>query len=197
MRSFVSIWLAVSILLVWIVSALAYQQSLIADQSRASLLHLGAVDGAHFRLDQWWRLIAAQWLHVKAAHMLFNAISVAVAGAVVERRSGATATFVIFLIGGAAGLVASVLAYPDLLSSGASQGLLALCGAAGVLLLERRARIAIIAVGAITALQLALDLQSAHTVKSGHAVGLGFGVAAGVALARRLRKPQATRPERA
>src|ERR1017187_10802660 len=37
---------------------------------------------------QWWRLIAGNWVHFSADHLLADAVAVGMAGALIERREG-------------------------------------------------------------------------------------------------------------
>ncbi|MET0291592.1 MAG: rhomboid family intramembrane serine protease [Steroidobacteraceae bacterium] len=135
-------------------------------------MRLGAVDGASLSRGEVWRLIASQFLHVHAPHMLFNALGMLAVGSVLERR-GAWVFGLIALVGGSAGQVASVIAYPELVSSGASQSLMALCGAA---LLLSRTRPALLLVGFILAVQIVLDVRAAQTLKAGHVAGFAAGL---------------------
>jgi hypothetical protein len=70
----------------------------------------------------------------------------------------------------------SVAVYPELVSSGASQPLMALCGAA---LLLCRFPMACLAVLLILTVQLGLDLRAVGTVKAGHGRGLAAGILVG------------------
>jgi membrane associated rhomboid family serine protease len=107
--------------------------------------------------------------------MLFNALAVLLVGALLEKAAGQWWLAATYLVGGCIGLYVSVVIYPALVSSGASQALMALCGAA---LLVSRTRIAYLIVISILVVQLALDLRSVGTVKAGH----GWAFVAGVVL---------------
>lgn len=78
----------------------------------------------------------------------------------------------IFLVGGTLGQFASVVSYPTAISSGASQALMALCGAA-VSVTGTRARLLALLVLAV---QAALDLYASGAIKMGHAVGFAAGL---------------------
>ena len=74
-----------------------------------------------------------------------------------------------------------MVVYPELVSSGASQAMLALCGAALVQpLFSRRLGTNwwLIAFGTLGQLGLDLFVSSAHTIKAGHVAGLLIGFAA-------------------
>ena len=112
--------------------------------------------------------------------MLFNAMVVALAAVRIERDQGWRSLIGLYLIGGLAGQMASVIAYPNLVSSGASQAMLALCGA--VLASPRpRGRAALIwgMVMLATAVQFGLDLEAAGFPKAGHVTAFVIGLAYG------------------
>jgi len=172
---------ACAVLASWCAAALALQQPLWHVQKSASLLHVGAVNGELLRSGEWWRIASSQFLHVHFLHMLFNAACLAIVGSALERRLGAAAFALVFAAGGSLGQLASVLAYPQLVSSGASQALMALCGAALIAGVSPRARRFAAAVAIV---QLALDVYVAHTVKAGHAAGFVAGLVLALAWRR-------------
>jgi rhomboid protease GluP len=183
--------LAASIVLAWLlVASLSGRPPWTAQPSRL-LLDYGAVDGATLSGGGWWRLLASQWLHVQPLHMLFNAAGVLVAAWRVERAAGWAATVAVYVVCGTAAQLVGTLAHPELVSSGASQAMLAL--AAAGLVLGRVAtvgRAATAVLCAIVAAQLGLDVLTAGTIKPGHLAGLATGLAAGgaiLALGRRSR----------
>ena len=173
--------LAASLPLAWIAVARASGQALTAAQPSRLIARYGAVDGTVFATHEWWRLLTSQWLHSKGPHMLFNALIVAVAGALIEREQGIRRVLGLYLLGGLVGQIAGVIAYPDLVSSGASQAMLALCGAvlASPRVARGRAAIAWGLVALATAVQLALDLKVSGLPKAGHVAGLVVGLAYG------------------
>ena len=151
-----------------------------ATQGSSLLLRFGACDGSLFTTHEWWRLLTSQWLHSKLLHMLFNAAVIAFVGALLERRLPPLLALIIYVSGGAAAQFASVVAHPSLVSSGASQAMLVLCGTAMAIRWDRRAPSAsVIAVLIIVAIQVGLDIREAGAVKIGHTVGLTLGLAAG------------------
>jgi rhomboid protease GluP len=179
-RSILAPALAASIVIAWFVSAKVLDQSFLAAQTSRQLLSLGAANGVSVQAGEWWRLLTSQFLHVHAAHMLFNALGVGLASAVLERRYGWATLALLYFMGGTAGQLASVLAYPGLVSSGASQALMALCGAAVVARLHPRSYVV---VALVLAVQVVLDIQSVQAIKAGHAWAFAVGLAAG-AIAR-------------
>ncbi len=175
----VALAISASIILAWFASAIALDQSLLATQRSNQLLGVGAVNGALLRTEGWWRLVISQFLHVHFPHMIFNALGVLVVGTIVERCCGRVGLVATYLFGGSAGQLAGVMAYPDLVSSGASQALMALCGAA---LLMCRSRFGYIAVATVLAVQLTLDIASIQKIKAGHGWGLVAGVLLGTVI---------------
>jgi len=188
----VIIWIwAMSIVLVWIVVALALGQPLWAQQHSAALTAFGAFKGKTLTMGDAWKLLASQWLHVKFPHMLFNAAIIGLVGAGLTRRMTWLLVLGLGLLGGACGQLTAALLQPGAYISGASQAYLALCGAALILLPWRSVVFWVAIVG--TAVSVALDLFVAgHAgVKPGHLVPFVIGLIVGGA-SLILKKP---RPE--
>jgi membrane associated rhomboid family serine protease len=172
---------AASIVLVWVVVAVALGQPIWMRQHSIDLTAYGAFKGRALTPGDSWKLLASQWLHVKFPHMLFNAIIIGVVGAALTRRLAWPWVLALGLIGGACGQLAAALFQPDAYVSGASQAYLALCGL-GVLVLDRKA------VGwwaAITGVAVSVGLDvfvSDHAgIKPGHLVPFVVGAIAGCA----------------
>lgn len=165
--------LCVAILATWLLVAIALDQSVLAAQHSRQLLQFGAANGPLLQAGEWWRLLVSQLLHVHAPHMLFNALAILVVGALVEAAAGRRWLVATCVFGGCVGQFASVACYPGLVSSGASQALMALCGTALVMCRTSRAYMLVVS---IVAVQLALDVRAAGMVKAGH----GWGFAAGI-----------------
>ena len=164
-----------SIIASWALVAFALDQSVLAVQRSGRLLQFGAINGDLLKAGDWWRLLVSQFLHVHAPHMFFNALATLLIGALVEAGVGRWWLAFVYFLGGCIGQLASVAYYPSLVSSGASQALMALCGA---VLVMCRTRIAYVITICILAVQLALDLRVEGTIKAGH----GWGFAAGIVL---------------
>lgn len=82
-------------------------------------------------VGQPYRLLAAIVLHGSLAHLVVNVAALLVAGFLVERRLGAVLFGAVFLLGGLAGSLASVIVNPpETISVGASGAILALFAAA-------------------------------------------------------------------
>ena len=75
--------------------------------------------------------------------------------------------------------------------TGASQALMALCGAAVILFSQRHSRSFVMVVIAV---QLALDIYTARTIKAGHGFGFATGLSLGIVftIIQRLRKSSTT-----
>jgi len=174
-----------SVIASWFFVAVALDQSALDVQHSRQLLRFGAINSDLLRAGEWWRLFVSQFLHVNAPHMLFNALAVLAVGVLLENGVGRWWLAFVYFVGGCIGQLASIAFYPSLVSSGASQALMALCGAA---LVACRNRIAYLIVVPILALQLALDLKAAGTIKAGHGWGLMAGVVLGVAVMLVLRR---------
>lgn len=182
--------LAAAIVLCWGLCAHALNQPLLAVQTSKALMTLGAANGDVLSTGEWWRIVTSQFLHVRFPHMLFNAACIAIVGAAIERRWGWWRLALIYLAGGSVGQLASVVAYPGLVSSGASQALMALCAAAFVVPTGRRLRVFVVC---IVAVQVALDLYVAQVIKAGH----GFGFLGGMLVALALSLCGPAKPARA
>ncbi len=174
-----SVFLAGVIVLVWFLVAMALDQSFLAVQKSRALLTVGAVNGELLEKGGWWRIVTSQFLHVHFLHMLFNAGCVAIIGAFIEGKYGWWRVALVYVVGGSVGQIASVLSYPELVTSGASQALMALCGASLAMLADRRSRLVVFA---IVVIQVALDIYAAYKIKVGHGLGFLGGMAVGSAL---------------
>jgi rhomboid protease GluP len=191
MRIPASITVALTILVAWSLSSAFFGQSIVATQRSAWLLEIGGATGELFANHEWWRLLVSQFLHVYFMHMIFNVLCIVLVGRFIELSQGWRVFLLVYFVGGTIGQAASVVFYPTLVSSGASQALMALCGA-GMLLVSRPfSRLFTIS---IIAVQVALDLNAAGTIKAGHGFGFGAGIfiAACILLVSRFRSDAAT-----
>lgn len=79
------------------------------------------------RSGQWFRLLSAPFLHAGLAHLIGNAVALALAGYALERIIGRAWMFYIFAAGALAGSVTSVLvSAPSTVSVGASGAIMAM-----------------------------------------------------------------------
>ena len=177
---------AFAILVTWSMSAAYFGQSVFTTQRSLWLPQLGGATGELFVNHDWWRLLVSQFLHVHFLHMVFNVICILLVGGLIELLFGWRVLLLIYVVGGIAGQTASVLSYPTLVSDGASQALMALCGAGTLLLSRPSSRLVTLS---IIAVQVALDLHAAGTIKAGHSFGFGAGllIGASVLVASRFR----------
>jgi rhomboid protease GluP len=97
--------------------------------SSKSLIYLGAsgtVPVGHFQ--QWWSVIAANWLHGSLLHILFNMMALSQIAPFVARVYGTNKMFIIYFVTGSIGFVISCLAGVKL-TIGASGAICGLIGA--------------------------------------------------------------------
>jgi membrane associated rhomboid family serine protease len=171
---------AASLVLVWIAVALALKQPLLAEQHSHDLVRFGAFKGGAFQGRDPLRLLASQWLHVKFAHMLSNAVIIAVVGRAAAIRNGVLTPLAVGLLGGALGEVTAAVADPQAFVSGASQAAVTLCG---LVLLTARIKSfdwAAAAVGTLFAFALDVFVSGHGQFKPGHIVSLIFGLMCGL-----------------
>lgn len=90
----------------------------------------GGVTLTHLQHFELWRLFAAQLIHVKPMHMLYNVVSLALLGSLLEWRLGALKFFGLWFVSGAVGTLVSTLGEPAPwnLGTGASQAVLGIAG---------------------------------------------------------------------
>lgn len=180
---YLSIAIVLAIAAAWLLVAMHLHQSVLAVQKSSQLMQLGAINGAALERGEWWRLLASQFMHVHFMHMLFNLCGVLVLAAAIERAAGSMALALTYFIGGTVGQYFSVLLNPELVSSGASQAMMALCAFA--LFGYRRfgiARHAVLLAGVLVAIQFALDLYVSGGIKPGHSFGFAAGIAVVLAM---------------
>jgi membrane associated rhomboid family serine protease len=175
--------LVFGILASWVTVSVCLRQPLYESQHSSLLLSFGALDGKTLQGLELWRLLTSQFLHVHLLHMLFNAGCVFVLGSAIESVLGARWLVSVFLLGGAVGQMFSAMLAPTLISSGASQAVMALCGF--VLIASFRipfGTTSSVFAAAVLAVQVFLDLYVAGVFKFGHFFSLLAGLALGAAL---------------
>src|SRR5262245_35615630 len=84
---FVSIFLAVATVTVSFTIATNVRGSPWRSVPILQLRYYGGVDNSQLTQGEWWRLITAQFVHVKQAHMLFTTAALLLLGAAVERAT--------------------------------------------------------------------------------------------------------------
>ncbi|MDT7777990.1 MAG: rhomboid protease GluP [Acidobacteriota bacterium] len=183
--------LVASNLAAWGVVAFVYGLSPFAQQNSSLLLRVGAVNGELLRAGECWRIVTSQFLHVNFPHLIFNAVALMLLGAMLEREFGAWRLIILYLCGGTVGQLVGVTATPALVSSGASQAVLALAGGALVGLFLRRThmrRATLIILIFVIAGQVALDVFAAGHIKAGHLGGFSAGAFIGYVLLRSVKR---------
>jgi rhomboid protease GluP len=142
----------------------------------------GGITFNHLWNLEIWRLFASQLIHVKQLHMLFNVLSFALLGIMLERYIGAIRFFMLWIISGAIGTLASTLTVqpPWNLGTGASQAVLGVAGLGALLLYKRINTSTLLKSVVIFAVlpALCLDLIYAQHPKLGHILGFitGWGI---------------------
>lgn len=104
------------------------------------LLRSGAMVRSQVADGEWWRLVSCIFIHVGMVHLVVNAIGLYFLGRTVEELFGSVRAVAIFAIAGLSGAVASYLAAPAGISTGASGAVFGLLGALFVELTLHRQR---------------------------------------------------------
>ena len=94
----------------------------------ATLVRLGAKQSALILQGEWWRLLAASWLHAGVVHLLLNVGQLWLIGAPLERAYGWYRVGPCYLLSGLYGVAASVVLLPGVVSVGASASVFGLLG---------------------------------------------------------------------
>ena len=93
-----------------------------------TLIGFGASLRPYFVVGQYWRLVMPMFLHLSLAHLALNLVGLYVFGPLLERTYGSGRFALVFLGGGMAGSLASMLCSRQL-GAGASGGILGVCAA--------------------------------------------------------------------
>ena len=159
-----------------------------------TLHRLGALEPyAVLARGEYWRMLAALFLHYGALHLLFNAYALYVLGPPLERVIGAARFATSYLaagLGSSAGVVALWRfgwTQADVLV-GASGSVMGIVGVwAGLLLRNHRlptARRRLLSIGLIVAMQTMFDLYTPQVSMAAHLCGLATGFIVGLFVAR-------------
>jgi len=108
---------------------------------QAVLVRFGANVPFMVRAGQYWRLISSLFVHIGFLHLLFNCAACYLIGSFIERRSGHRSVFIIYMLSGLAGSLASAFLGEHLASAGASGAIMGLMGAAIAVIVRRRRRL--------------------------------------------------------
>jgi rhomboid protease GluP len=94
-----------------------------------SLIPLVSNFGPYTTDGDWWRLLTSMYLHLGLLHLAFNMWALASFGPLVERLYGSVSYFLIYMVAGLAGGLASVSWRPEVNSVGASGAIFGIFGA--------------------------------------------------------------------
>jgi rhomboid protease GluP len=161
------------------------------------VLAYGANAGIEVAQGEWWRLATSMFLHSGALHLFLNMWSLRVLGPFVEQLFGRGTYFVLYMLAGIGGSIASCLWNPLGLSVGASGAIFGLLGAIiAFFLTHRRSMPAQVfrsymqRMGLLLAINLYLGFSIPRIDNAGHLGGLVAGFVCGLAAFR----PAGTRP---
>jgi len=87
-------------------------------------------DEAIFERNEWWRIIACNWLHAGLVHLAFNMAAIYQLGVDLEKAFGFWRVGTLYLCSGIFGTIVSIVFLPGVLSVGASASVFGLVGAA-------------------------------------------------------------------
>ena len=124
-------------LVVWVLCALnvAFFLVTVADgaaffsPTAEQLLPWGAEAGPLVLAGQWWRLVAAMFLHFGILHLAFNMWCLLQLGGVAEFLFGRGTFLAMYLLSGLGGGVMGLLVHPTIVSAGASGAIFGVAGA--------------------------------------------------------------------
>ncbi|MDY0405575.1 rhomboid family intramembrane serine protease [Virgibacillus sp. 179-BFC.A HS] len=97
-------------------------------QQTANLIRFGAKENIHIIDGQWWRLLTSMFLHIGFLHLFMNMLVLYYLGTTVEKMYGSLRFFVIYILAGIGGAIAS-FAFNMNVSAGASGAIFGLFGA--------------------------------------------------------------------
>jgi membrane associated rhomboid family serine protease len=161
----------------------------------AMLLRLGALRPSLVLFGhEYWRLIAALFLHAGVVHLLFNLFALYVIGPQLERIAGATRFVICYLVSGICSTAGIVILWrlgisDDVEVVGASGCIMGIVGAMAAFLIRDRhmpmARRRLGNIVFIVIIQTLFDLSTPEVSMSAHLCGLAGGVLIGLIVAPR------------
>jgi membrane associated rhomboid family serine protease len=134
-RRYVIPWLTVTLLAVFVAIFVLEQRFGLEPSGKnkapaiTSLLAFGGLSWALVQQGEFYRMLAAPFLHGSLSHLQSNAIVFALVGYSLERQVGRAWLFCIFAAGGLAGSLMSLLVTQTTVSVGASGGIMAMMAA--------------------------------------------------------------------
>lgn len=93
------------------------------------LLHWGANRRFETSSGEWWRLLTSMFLHGGIMHLFLNIYGLVIAAIFVEPILGRKKYFILYILSGLCGSLASIWWYPNTISVGASGAIFGLYGA--------------------------------------------------------------------
>ena len=93
------------------------------------LLHWGANRRIETTSGEWWRLLTSMFLHGGIMHLFLNIYGLVIAAIFVEPLLGRKKYFILYVLSGLFGSLASIWWYPNIISVGASGAIFGLYGA--------------------------------------------------------------------
>ncbi|MGZ3768305.1 MAG: rhomboid family intramembrane serine protease [Bdellovibrio sp.] len=142
------------------------------------------------KIDEAWRLVTSQLIHQKQVHMLFNVFLIWILGTAIEREIDSIKFSIFYWLTGFSGIFASVIVYPEYVSSGSSQILMGLFASILIMKWQRfkisKAVFYITIIGLFS--QLLLDIYVNRYPKAGHVIGFFAGGIFAFVLLNNLRK---------
>lgn len=178
--------------IVWVILAanlLVFAAMTLAGGSESTevLIQFGAKVNGRIAAGEYRRFITPVFVHIGLMHLAFNSYALYALGTEVERLFGRAPFAAIYLLAGAAGVVAS-FAFNDHLSAGASGAIFGLVGALGYFfaryrhLLGKAGRRQLLNIALVAAYNLAFGFLYPGVDNHGHIGGLVAGMALGWAL---------------
>lgn len=120
---FTKIFLALQIVLFIVMEIMG------SSESTKTLVEFGAKYNPLILEGEWWRFITPMFIHIGILHLLMNSVALYYLGMEVEKIYGNARFFVIYLIAGFAGVLASFIFSSGVVSAGASGAIFGCFGA--------------------------------------------------------------------
>lgn len=171
-----------------------------------TLWRMGALMPSLVRQGEWWRMIAAQFLHYGWVHLAMNMLALYVLGPFVERELKRIRYFLLYILSGAGSMLTiMMLTYAGRLNNdftvGASGSIFGLIGASAAILLHgwiregaavARRRLGYILL--IIVLQAAFDLMTPQVSFTAHIGGAIFGFVIGAVMITTTKRNRISQP---
>jgi len=158
----------------------------------ADVLRWGADFGPLTEGGQWWRLLAATFVHFGLFHLVYNMLAFLYAAQIVERMVGNAGFLLLYLVSGLGGSLWALYCNPLLVHAGASGAVFGVYGALGGILWMQRGSIPPHVASALSRLVLIfVGYNLLYSLSPGislaaHVGGLVAGFLCGIALGQPL-----------